>query len=87
MEYHTFNITIGSVVSLCWQNLTLRVIMDLLWSLSHILCAISLTIEKGFWLFIYLLFAYVDRVIAYTMTEVIGYNTTTNLLLNASSSS
>ncbi len=80
MEYQTFNITIGSVVSLCWQNLTLRVIMDILWSIFRILHAITVAVERFFWVLIYLMFAYIDRVIAYTLNVVIGYNTTAILL-------
>lgn len=51
--------------------------MDLVWSFFQFLYAISRGLERLCLVLFYLGIAYIDRVLAYVMTNVIGFQTTT----------
>ncbi len=72
LEFEQFNLTIGSVIGYCWDNLTPRIVAEILWILGQIFYAFCRGLEKILWTFGYLYISYIDRVLTYTAVNVIG---------------
>ncbi len=73
LEYEQFNLTIGSVVGYCWDNLTPRITVEIIWMFIQWFYAFCRGLERVLGSICYLYIAYIDRMVAYIAVSLLGF--------------